>query len=186
MDSGSSSYRRFLDGDETGLTEIVRNYKDGLILYINNIVHDIHIAEELTEDTFVRLVVRRPADKGNGSFKTWLYTMGRNRAIDYLRHCKRRREAPIDACIVDATTTHSVEELYFREEKRRAVHRALGRLRPDYQQVLWLIYFEDFSCKQAAKVMKKKVHTVEMLVVRARKALTEELRKEGYTSEILL
>ena len=185
MDSGSSSYRRFLNGDEMGLVEIVRDYKDGLILYINSIVNDIHIAEELTEDTFVRLVVRRPADKGSSSFKTWLYTMGRNRAIDYLRHNKRRQEVPLDACADDAAISNSVEELYFREEKRRAVHLALGKLKPDYQQVLWLIYFENFSCKQAAKVMRKKAHAVEMLVSRARKALSEELRKEGYMSEIL-
>lgn len=185
MDSGSSSYRRFLDGDEMGLIEIVRDYKDGLILYINNIVHDIHIAEELTEDTFIRLVVRRPADKGNSSFKTWLYTMGRNRAIDYLRHNKHRQEVPLDAYTVNTVTSNSVEELYFREEKWRAVHLALGKLKPDYQQVLWLIYFENFSCKQVAKVMKKKVHTVEVLVSRARKALSEELRKEGHTSENL-
>ena len=183
MDSGSSSYRRFLDGDETGLVEIIRDYKDGLILYINSIVNDIHIAEELTEDTFVRLVIRRPADKGGSSFKTWLYTMGRNRAIDYLRHSKRRKEVSLEACTDDTVAENSIEEWYFREEKRRAVHRALGRLQPDYQQVLWLIYFEDFSYKQAAKVMKKKVHAIEMLASRARKALSEELRKEGYTSE---
>ena len=147
----------------------------------HHIVHDIHIAEELTEDTFVR----RPADKGSGSFKTWLYTMGRNRAIDYLRHSKRRQELNLDACADSTAALHTVEELYFREEKRRIVHRALKRLRPDYQQVLWLIYFEDFSCKQAAAVMKKKVHAVEMMASRARKALSEELRKEGYTRENL-
>ena len=185
MDRGRSSYRRFLEGDEAGLIEIVRDYKDGLILYINSLVNDIHIAEELTEETFVRLVVRKPADKGGGSFKTWLYTMGRNRAIDYLRHHKRRQEVPLDACADDAAT-NSVEEEYFQEEKRRAVHLALGRLKLEYQQVLWLIYFEDFSCKQVAKVMKKTVHAVEMLASRARKALSEELRKEGYTNEILL
>lgn len=185
MDSGSSSYRRFLDGDETGLTEIVRDYKDGLILYINSIVNDIHIAEDLTEDTFVRLVVRRPMDKGGGSFKTWLYTMGRNRAIDHLRHHKCRQEVLLDAFADDAIASNSVEELYFREEKRRTVRLALSRLKPDYQQVLWLIYFEDFSCKQVAKVMKKRVHTVEVLASRARKALSVELCKEGYASEIL-
>ena len=185
MDNGSKSYRRFLDGDNTGLVEIIRDYKDGLMLYINSLVHDIHIAEELTEDTFVRLVVRRPADKGSGSFKTWLYTMGRNRAIDYLRHSKRRQELDLYACADSTAALHTVEELYFREEKRRIVHRALKRLRPDYQQVLWLIYFEDFSCKQAAAVMKKKVHAVEMMASRARKALSEELRKEGYTRENL-
>lgn len=185
MERGSSSYRRFLDGDEAGLIEIVRDYKDGLILYINSLVNDIHIAEDLAEETFVRLVVRRPADKGSGSFKTWLYTMGRNRAIDYLRHHKHRQEVPLDACADHTIALNSVEELYFREEKRRAVHFALGRLKPEYQQVLWLIYFEDFSCKQVARVMKKKVHAVEMLASRARKALSEELRKEGYTNEIL-
>ncbi len=185
MDSGSSSYRRFLDGDEAGLIEIVCDYKDGLILYINSIVNDIHIAEELTEDTFVCLVVRRPADKGSSSFKTWLYTMGRNRAIDYLRHNKRRQEVSLDACAENTAALNGVEELYFREENRRAVHLALSKLKLDYQQVLWLIYFENFSCKQVAKVMRKKVHAVEMLASRARKALSEELRKEGYTSEIL-
>ena len=38
MDNGASSYRRFLDGDENGFVELVRDYKDGLILYINSFV----------------------------------------------------------------------------------------------------------------------------------------------------
>ncbi len=41
MDNGASSYRRFLDGDDKGLTEIVKEYKDGLILYLNGFVSGI-------------------------------------------------------------------------------------------------------------------------------------------------
>lgn len=41
MDNGASSYRRFLDGDDKGLEEIVRDYKDGLILYLNSYVSNI-------------------------------------------------------------------------------------------------------------------------------------------------
>ena len=41
MDNGASSYRRFLDGDDNGITEIVENYKDGLILYLNGYVKNI-------------------------------------------------------------------------------------------------------------------------------------------------
>lgn len=52
MDNGASSYRRFLDGDDKGIAEIVGDYKDGLILYLNCYVNNIFIAEELTEDTF--------------------------------------------------------------------------------------------------------------------------------------
>ena len=44
MDNGASSYRRFLDGDNKGLSEIVRDYKDGLMLYLNGFVNNISVA----------------------------------------------------------------------------------------------------------------------------------------------
>ena len=50
MDNGASSYRRFLDGDDKGLGEIVRDYKDGLMLYLNSFVNNICVAEELMEE----------------------------------------------------------------------------------------------------------------------------------------
>lgn len=69
MDSGADSYRRFLDGDDEGLAEIVRKYKDGLILYLNGYVNNLYIAEELTEDTFFRLITRKPKFSGKSTFK---------------------------------------------------------------------------------------------------------------------
>ena len=56
MDNGASSYRRFLDGDDKGLAEIVRDYRDGLILYLHGIVDNISVAEELMEETFFKIV----------------------------------------------------------------------------------------------------------------------------------
>jgi len=54
MDNGASSYRRFRDnGDQNALVEIIRDYKDGLILYLTSIVGNVQTAEELAEDTFV-------------------------------------------------------------------------------------------------------------------------------------
>ena len=47
MDNGASSYRRFLDGDDEGLTLIIKDYKDGLILYLNGYVSNIYVAEEI-------------------------------------------------------------------------------------------------------------------------------------------
>ena len=44
MDNGASSYRRFLDGDDEGIVEIIRDYKDGLILYLNGFTQDISTA----------------------------------------------------------------------------------------------------------------------------------------------
>ena len=66
MDNGACSYRRFLDGDDCGIAEIVKAYKDGLILYLNGYVKNIHIAEDLvgflldacgvTQDEFVSII----------------------------------------------------------------------------------------------------------------------------------
>ncbi len=98
MDNGAGSYRRFRDeGDENGLAEIIRDHSDGLILYINSIVGNIHTAEDLAEDTFVFLGTKKPKDNGKASFRTWLYTIGRNKAIDYLRRNSKRSELPIDS-----------------------------------------------------------------------------------------
>ena len=47
MDNGASSYRRFLEGDDSGIVEIIRDYKDGLIFFLNRYVNNIHTAEEL-------------------------------------------------------------------------------------------------------------------------------------------
>lgn len=54
MDTGGESYRRYLAGDDKGLTEIVACYKDHLILFINTYVHDFPASEDLCEDVFSR------------------------------------------------------------------------------------------------------------------------------------
>lgn len=95
MDNGASSYRRFLDGDDRGIAEIVGEYKDGLILYLNGYVGNIFIAEELTEDTFFRLITKKPHYAGKSSFKSWLYAIGRHVAVDFLRHHAKMRSTPI-------------------------------------------------------------------------------------------
>ncbi len=58
MDNGASSYRRYLDGDDNALGEIIEMYHDGISLYINNIVHNICIAEEIMQITFYRIAIK--------------------------------------------------------------------------------------------------------------------------------
>lgn len=58
-------------------------------------------------------------------------------------------------------------------------------LKPEYQQVLWLVYFEGFSLKEVGVIMKKSTHNTETLVYRARNALKAKLLKEGFVYEDL-
>ena len=180
MERGTQSYERFLAGDESGLAEIIRDYSDGLILYLNSFVNQISTAELLAEDTFVRLAVKKPRDRGTGSFRTWLYAIGRNIAIDHLRRQNRHRTVPLEEAAYRQDEQQAIEAAYIREEGRIRVHRAMAALKPEYRQVLWLVYFEGFSCREAAGVMGKSVHAVETLAYRARQALKALLEKEGF------
>ena len=186
MDNGASSYRRFRDtGDENALVEIVHEYRDGLIFYLHSYVENIHIAEELAEDTFVQIGLKRPKDSKKASFKTWLYTIGRNLAISYLRKHPNRSTDSVYELDLLIDEENDLERLYLREERKIAVHQALKKLKPEYRQVLWLIYFEQFTQRDAARVMKKSEGNVATLLHRAKKALKLQLEKDGFVYEEL-
>ena len=90
--SGAESYRRFLMGDDYGLEQIIGIYKDSLIFFLMQYVKNPSVAEDLTEDTFVAIAVKKPKFRDDARFKTWLFTIARNKALNYLRspwHKKR-------------------------------------------------------------------------------------------------
>ena len=183
MDNGASSYRRFIDGDDNGIVEIVNDYKDGLILYLNKYVSNIHIAEDLAEDTFFKIMVKKPRYTKKYTFQAWLYAIGRNVAIDHIRKQAKYIKTPVDDLEMLVLEEETLEQSYIKDEEKIIVHKVLGQLKPEYKQVLWLIYFEGFSNGQAAQIMKKSKHQTETLVYRAKRALKRELGKENFSYE---
>ena len=182
MDNGASSYRRFLEGDNEGLAEIVREYSDGLIFYINSYVQNISLAEEIMEDVFVEIALKRPKYKEESSFKTWLYAIARYTSIDCLKKNSRYYDIPVDE-MYNISDEQDLEKSYIREERKIQLHKVIARLVPDYQQVLYLIFFESFSNLEAAKIMKKSDKQMKNLVFRAKQALKKELEKDGFEYE---
>ena len=185
MDNGASSYRRYLDGDDTGITEIIRDYKDGLTLYINGYINNIFTAEDLMEDTFFKLASKRPRFSGKSSFKTWLYAIARNVALDYLRKSSKLASTPIEDLTNYITEETSVEKEYLIKEQKILLHRIMRELKAEYFQVLYLVYFENFTNEEIAKIMKKNKRQIENLIYRAKSTLKSELEKEGFEYEKL-
>ncbi len=185
MDNGASSYRRFLEGDDDGIVEIIKDHKDGLMLYLNSFVQNIHLAEDLTEDTFVKLIARRPRFSGKSTFKTWLYSIGRNVALDYLRKCAKLPTVSAEEAMALIADETDVARQYLRSERKLQVHKALKQLNDEYRQVLVLAYFENFQNDQVASIMGKSKKQIENLVYRAKLSLKSELEKEGFVYEDL-
>ena len=185
MDNGASSYRRFLDGDDSGFVEIIRDYNEGLTFYLFGIVGDLNLAQDLTEDTFVRIITKKPKFSAKSMFKTWLYAIGRNVAKDYIRRISKVTQVSVDECADLSDMDLSPLDAYIKEEQKRELHCALAKLCTDYRQALWLVYFEEMSLKDVAQVMGRSQHACETLLYRARKSLKAELEKEGFVYERL-
>ena len=88
MDNGASSYRRFLDGDESAFHEIMEELFDGLVFFIDRYVHDIHAAEDIAIDAFSDLVVNKHRYNFKVTLKTYLFMLGRSRALNYIKRRK--------------------------------------------------------------------------------------------------
>lgn len=182
MDNGASSYRRFLDGDDNGLAEIIKQYNTGLTLFIDSFVGNLSVADELSEEVFVKIGIKKPRFSEKSSFKTWIYSIGQNVAKDYLRKKSRSINLSLEQCSEQAGEELPEADM-IRKEENEQLYRAMLTLNKNYRQVLWLIYFENFNTKEIAEIMHKSVHSIETLSYRARQALKTKLGKEAVDSE---
>ena len=179
-DHGAQCYRRFLQGDDSGFEEIVRTYSDGMILFLAGMVSDFHTAQDLCEDTFFKLLTKKPRFDGRSTFKSWLYAIAKNMATDYLRRAKTHPVVQYEGEYADAETP---EQRYLQQEQYVTLYRAMQGLKAEYRTALYLVYFENFDTAQTAMALGKTKHQTETLVWRAKNALKTQLQKEGFEYE---
>lgn len=178
MDNGASSYRRYLEGELSAFEEIIDEYREGLIFFINRYVSDLDLAEDIAADTFAILLTKPEKYNFSVSLKTYIYTIGKNRAIDILRKRKRHGTVSLDLIPADTVSEESFIEDVLRDEEKRRLHNAINRLKKEYREAVHLVYFENMSVSDAAAVMGRGKKQVENLLYRARKALKEALGSE--------
>ncbi len=184
MTNGDKLYRQYLSGDDDGLVELIRAYKDPLTRFLCAYVRDEWIAEELTEEVFFRLAVKKPRYDGKAVFRTWLFAIGRNLAYDHLRRQKRQSPVPFaDLDILPSLNTP--DRTLEQKDMREKLYEALARLPLIQREALHLSYFAGLSGDGVARVMGKTRRQVENLLYRARKRLKAELVKGGFSYEDL-
>lgn len=178
MFNGTECYQRFLDGDESAFDALMDAYHDGLILFINKLVGNYAVAEELAADSFVEILVHKKRFLGKSDFCTYLYSIGRHKAIDYIRKdSKKKTVAPEDVPETEDETR--VEDSFIEEESKRALHHAISQLDADYRAAVYLVFFEELSYENAAKVLGKSKKQIDNLVYRAKGALKKILTEGG-------
>lgn len=181
--NGESSYRRFLVGDNTAIGELVEKYNKSLVFYLLGILKTVDRAEDAAAEAFVKLLVKKPRLRDDLAFRSYLFRIGRNCAIDMLRKESRNGDMVTDE-IEDSADVFSLEEQLLKAERDRCLHTALKTLKSEYRDVLHLLYFEEMDYKTAAATMGKSVKQVTNLAYRAKGALKKILEEKGFDYEI--
>ena len=132
------------------------------------------------QDTFVTLAVKKPKFNEKCSFKTWLYTIARNRAYNYMKRYRARiSDQPVDEMITLSDGT-DVEKDYLHTRQNIELHRAMRGLNADYFQVLFLMFFVGLDTEGAARVMHRSKRQIGDLLYRAKRSLRNKLEKAGF------
>ena len=172
-------YERFWNGEKTAADELVHRHGDMLVLFLNSYVKDIHEAEDLMIEAFSQLFAKERPIEGVGSFKAYLYKIARHLAI---RHKQKHRLVflCLDELDFEPRSDSLVDIDLLRSERDRQLYDALEKLKAEYREALYLVYFEDMSYRDAATVMNKSESQITKLVYRGKQSLKVILEQEGF------
>ena len=179
---GWVGYRRFLMGDNAALEETVRLYSDALVRYARCYVHDPALAEDLMEEAFVTLILKRIQFEEEEQLRAYLYKTVRTKCLDYLR--KNKRLLPLTDFSDNLIAEHT-ERTLLEQERTQEVRRAIEKLPKQYQEVLQLTYYGDLGVPEICEALGKSQKQVYNLLSRAKAALGKVLKKEGIFYENL-
>lgn len=177
---GESSYRRFLEGDTSAVEELVLLYGDGLVRFAYCYVKDSVIAEDIMEDAFASLLSRRKRFQSGENLRAYLYKITRNKCIDHLRFSKRHVALyDYENVLVGGDFFEGVTE----RARNRTLYKCINELSPQYAEVLYLVYIEEYSIEETCKLLKKSKKQIYNLLARAKTSLKQRLEKEGFSYE---
>ncbi|MBR5407863.1 MAG: RNA polymerase sigma factor [Lachnospiraceae bacterium] len=180
MPTDSELYNRYLRGDESAIDELMIRYGDRLTVFLNGYLHNWHDAEDLTIEAFARIAVKKPnINEGVGTFRAYLFKTARNLAARHRSLGARMEVFSLDGMEAELSGGGELEGLMQDKERQQAVRLCLERIDARLKEVLWLVYVEDLSYKDAAKIMGVNKKRIDNLLIRAKEHMRRELDREG-------
>jgi RNA polymerase sigma-70 factor, ECF subfamily len=168
--------RKAQRGDERAFALIVRQYELPVFNYVFRTVRNHHLAEDITQEIFLRVFQSLPRFSFQSLFTTWLFQVTKNRLIDEFRR-RERRPTPVD--LEDAPGLRAAEVPFDRGETIDAIWRAIGELNLDLKLALLLRDVVGLSYDEIADSLEITLATVKWRIYKAREQVQLALAAEG-------
>jgi RNA polymerase sigma-70 factor (ECF subfamily) len=178
---------RVKDGDEAAFGKLVAAYQDRLINIFVNLVGNEELAQDLTQELFLRIYRARHGYEPNAKFSTWVYRIATNLASNSRRTKGRRKEVQLKASESGPMGTRPAERLLAdksalmptrqldKRELQQLVREALETLNDRQKMAVLLHKFEDLSYTDIGEAMEMSPQAVKSLLSRARENLRVKL-----------
>jgi RNA polymerase sigma-70 factor (ECF subfamily) len=195
LDLDDELMERYQKGDESAFTLLVRRHQQPLINFIARFINDRNSAEDLAQETFIRVFKAAHRYKpGRAHFKTWMYHIAKNLCKNELRNRERRDKHRVDNVIdirndsngdseeidlianTPANQAFQPEVALERKELRNAIQKAIAELPEQYRLPLVLRDLQGLSYEEIGEVLELRSGTTKSRINRARLMLKDKLK----------
>ncbi len=173
---------RFQAGDERAYVELVNRYKDRLLNFVFQFLGDIEQAEDVVQDTMLRLYEKKHYYKEIAKFSTWIYTIARNLANTELRKRKRRKTTYLSHMSKDErqyeipAVQDNVDQSLHNEFIQDRIKSAISKLPEHYKMVIILRDIQELSYDDISNIVGVPLGTIKSRINRARLQLQADLQ----------
>ena len=167
-------YIKFMNGDKESFNSIVVKYRSTLVSFVYKIINDLDIAEDIVQESFVYLYKTKKDYDFKYTLKTYLFTIAKSRAINYLK-LNTIKEVPLEENNIVKEHNNGIDDYLIRKESKEHLLKNINSLKYEYKMVIYLREFEGFKYEEIAEILNKSIPQIKMLLYRARKSLKSKI-----------
>jgi RNA polymerase sigma-70 factor (ECF subfamily) len=161
------------------IEDVAQEVAQPLLHYLKRYVGDHTVAEDLRQETLMRMARGLPSFNGHSSIKTWAFAIASRVAADYLRHPDRKAHVvELDEVDEPADSGRDIDERLIEAQMNGCVRQVIDGLPDTYRAAVILHDLEELSVEQTAEVCECSVATAKIRIHRARRRLKEALKEQ--------
>ncbi len=171
---------RFQEGDINAYNELVKRYKDRLLNFVFRYFNNVEQAEDVVQDTLIKLYTHASYYKNVAKFSTWIFTIAKNNALTELRKNKRKKTDSLwtnDGKFIDISSKEeSLESKVQNEIAIDQLNKFLDEIPENFRIAVVLRDFQELSYEEISKILEIPIGTIKSRINRGRIQLAEKMK----------